>query len=47
MERVLVSDTELLAFAPEHPTRKGTVLGQLWFLPTSKTMLIDFKLFIR
>ena len=37
---ILGSNSELLVFAPAYPTRKGTVLGQLWFLPTSKTMLL-------
>ena len=37
---ILESNSELLVFAPAYPTRKGTVLGQLWFLPTSKTILL-------
>ena len=31
-------------FAPQYPTWKGRVLGQLWYLPVSKTILIDLTL---
>ena len=30
--------------APQYATRKGRVLGLLWYLPTSKTILTDLKL---
>ena len=44
MERVLGIDLGVRVFAPQYPTRKGRVLGQLWYLPVSKTILIDLKL---
>ena len=44
LERILGSDPEVRVFAPHYPTRKGRVLGQLWYLPVSKTILIDLKL---
>ena len=48
MERVLGSDPGVWIFAPQYSTRKGrVVLGQLWYLPTSKMILIDLKLVIR
>ena len=31
-------------FAPQYPTWKGKVLGQLWYFSTSETILIDLKL---
>ena len=47
MERVLGSDPGVWIFAPQYSTRKGrVVLGQLWYLPTSKMILIDLKLVI-
>ena len=30
--------------APQYPIRKGRVLGQLWYMPVSRTILIDLKL---
>ena len=44
LERVLGIDPGVRIFAPQYPTRKGRVLGQLWYLPVSKTILIDLKL---
>ena len=44
MERVLGIDLGVRVFASQYPTRKGRVLGQLWYLPVSKTILIDLKL---
>ena len=41
MERVLGSDPEVRVFDPQYLTCKGKVLGQLWYPPTSKTILID------
>ena len=37
-------DPGVRVFAPQHLTRKGRVLGGLWYLPVSKTILIDLKL---
>ena len=31
MERVLGIDQGVRVFAPQHPTQKGRVLGQLWY----------------
>ena len=39
LERVLASEKGVWVFAPQHPTRKGMVLGQLRYLPISKTIL--------
>ena len=44
LERVLWIDQGVRVFAPQYPTRKGRVLGQLWYLPVSKTILIVLKL---
>ena len=33
---VLGSDPGVRIFSPQYPTRKGGVLGQLWYLPVSK-----------
>ena len=33
-----------MGISPQHSTRKGRVLGQLWYLPVSTTILIDLKL---
>ena len=44
LEHVLGIDPGVRVFAPQYPTRKGRVLGQLWYLPVSKTILIDLKL---
>ena len=44
LERVLGIDPRVRVFAPQYPTRKGRVLGQLWYVPTSKTISIDLKL---
>ena len=33
-------------FAPKYPTQKGSELGRLWYLPTSRPILIDWKLVI-
>ena len=44
MERVLGIDPGVRVFAPQYLTRKGRVLSQLWYLPVSKTILIDLKL---
>ena len=30
----------------QYPTRRGKVLGAVWYLPTSKTILMDLKLVI-
>ena len=43
IERVLTSDPRAWVFAPQYPTRMGKVLGQLWYLPISKTILIDLN----
>ena len=40
LERVLASEKGVWVFAPQNPTRKGMVLGQLRYLPISKTVLI-------
>ena len=40
LEGVLRSSPGVRVFAPQYPTRKGRVLGQLWYPPTSKTILL-------
>ena len=40
LERVLASKKGVWVFAPQHPSRKGMVLGQLQYMPISKTILI-------
>ena len=44
MEWVRGFNPRVRVFAPQCPTRKGRVLGKLWHLPASKTLLIDLKL---
>ena len=46
MEWILGSDSGIRIFAPKYPTRKARVFGQLWYLPTSKAIMIDLKLVI-
>ena len=46
IERVLGSDPGVRVFAPQYPARKGRVLGQLQYLPPSKTILIELTLVI-
>ena len=36
----LGSNQGVRVFAPQYPTQKGRVLGQLWYLPTLETILI-------
>ena len=43
LERVLWIDQGVRVFAPQSPTRKGRVLGQLWYLPVSKTIIDCFE----
>ena len=44
LERVLLIGPGVRIFALQYSTRKGRVLGQLWYLPVSKTTLIYLKL---
>ena len=44
LELVLGYDPGVRVFAPQYLTRNGRVLGQLWYLPVSTTILIDLKL---
>ena len=40
MKRVLTSDPGASVLAPQYLTQIGKVLGQLWYWPISKTILI-------
>ena len=45
LERVLGSSPGVRVFASQNPTQKGRVLGQLWYEPSSKTILLAIDRF--
>ena len=45
LEQVLGSIPGVRVFAPQYPTRKDRVLGQLWYEPTSKRTLLAIDQF--
>ena len=47
MEWVRGSDLGVGVFAPQYPARKDRVPRQLWYLPTSKKILVDLKLMLK